>query len=66
MVDDERVGLLDAAGEVGFGVGVQGGDVGQVAEDAALRFERVGQEVGDEDLEPLGQLFTHVPGIVLP
>ena len=51
VVQHHRVGVLDAAAEVGFGGGVHRGHVRDVAEQVALGLQVVGDEIGHNHFE---------------
>ena len=45
---DDRIGVLDAAGQFVFVVGPEGRDLGDVAQDAPLGLQVVADEVGQD------------------
>ena len=53
MVHHDRVGVFDAADDLVLARGVQGHDVGDFAQHAALGFQRAGDEIGNHDARTL-------------
>ena len=53
VVEHQRMSIFDLAHQLALVVGIEGDDVGDVAEDSHLRLGEAGDEIGDDDLVAL-------------